>query len=148
MISAAPASSSPPFLGTEQNDPKLFACTVCKQRKVKCNRSDPCSNCVKAGVACKFVPPASSRRRKHKTTRREGLHARLSRYERILQSYGAKVDVSDVQGGSNDSPDEDEMELIPEENVSDVAKRESPPRDTLKRAKLVSQRGKSRFIDK
>ena len=147
MTSAAPASVGPPSVGPEQNDPKLFACTVCKQRKVKCNRSDPCSNCVKAGVACKFVPPASSRRRKRKTTR-EGLHARLSRYERILQSYGAKVDASDVQGGSDDSPGEGEMGFIPEENVSDVAKSESPPGDKLKRAKLVSQRGKSRFIDK
>jgi hypothetical protein len=37
-----------------------LSCVACRRRKVKCNRRDPCSNCVKTGIACVF--PASARK--------------------------------------------------------------------------------------
>lgn len=157
MHRVAPAVSSSPSVGAEQNGPKLFSCATCKQRKVKCNRSYPCSNCLKAGTTCKFVPPAPSQRRKRKAAR-EGLHARLGRYERILQSYGVKIDASSMQARNEESPADDEMEImpgdeiemetIPEEDALDDVKAESPVKDKLKQAKLVSQRGNSRYIEK
>ncbi|CAG8130601.1 unnamed protein product [Penicillium nalgiovense] len=37
-----------------------LSCVTCRRRKVKCNRRDPCSNCLKTGIACVF--PASARK--------------------------------------------------------------------------------------
>ncbi|KAI1611418.1 fungal-specific transcription factor domain-containing protein [Exophiala viscosa] len=38
---------------------KLRSCTVCRQRKVKCDKQTPCSNCRRAGIAC--VIPSTDR---------------------------------------------------------------------------------------
>src|SRR2546421_2601232 len=31
---------------------KLASCNLCRRRKVRCDKADPCSNCVRAGVVC------------------------------------------------------------------------------------------------
>jgi hypothetical protein len=31
---------------------KLTTCNLCRRRKVKCDKANPCSNCLRAGVAC------------------------------------------------------------------------------------------------
>jgi hypothetical protein len=31
---------------------KLATCNLCRRRKVKCDKANPCSNCLRAGVAC------------------------------------------------------------------------------------------------
>ena len=33
---------------------KPLSCTNCRQRKVKCNREDPCNPCLKSGLKCLF----------------------------------------------------------------------------------------------
>lgn len=33
---------------------KPLSCTSCRQRKVKCDRSDPCDQCLKLGIECIF----------------------------------------------------------------------------------------------
>jgi hypothetical protein len=38
---------------------KLRSCTVCRNRRVRCDKQSPCSNCRRAGVACTF--PSSDR---------------------------------------------------------------------------------------
>src|SRR5438046_1752551 len=35
------------------------SCTLCRRRKIKCDRSDPCAPCVRAGAVC--ITPAPSR---------------------------------------------------------------------------------------
>ena len=42
-----------------------YACATCHKRKVKCDRKDPCSNCVKHGTECEFRAPPPPRKRKH-----------------------------------------------------------------------------------
>lgn len=39
------------------------SCITCKRRKVKCNRSDPCSNCLKATTPC-IYPTRNAKRTK------------------------------------------------------------------------------------
>ena len=61
---------------------RVLACTLCSQRKVKCDRTFPCANCVKAGVQC--IPAALiPRQRKRRFPERE-LIDRLQRYEDLL----------------------------------------------------------------
>ncbi|KAJ5195353.1 C6 transcription factor [Penicillium cinerascens] len=68
-----------------------FSCLACRQRKVKCDRRDPCSHCIKASRECSFVVPVRGKRKSTKPVK-EGLHARARRYEEMLKSYGAKIE--------------------------------------------------------
>ncbi|KAJ5820298.1 hypothetical protein N7474_005889 [Penicillium riverlandense] len=43
---------------------KSYSCVICYQRKVKCDRQDPCSNCAKSRAECVYRPPPPPRRRK------------------------------------------------------------------------------------
>lgn len=36
--------------------PKLRSCIVCRNRKVRCDKQSPCSNCRRANIACVFPP--------------------------------------------------------------------------------------------
>ncbi|KAF8861905.1 hypothetical protein BDZ45DRAFT_617784, partial [Acephala macrosclerotiorum] len=71
--------------------PRIQPCTICQQRKVKCDRyvKEPCTNCSKAGVEC--VLAASSRRKKTSAHYSE-LLTRLKRFEDALRGYGADID--------------------------------------------------------
>ncbi|KAK6066700.1 fungal specific transcription factor [Seiridium cupressi] len=44
--------------------PHKYACSLCARRKVKCNKDDPCSNCLKAKKECFYEFPAAQRPRK------------------------------------------------------------------------------------
>lgn len=51
--------------------PASFACVVCHNRKVKCDRQDPCtpcSNCAKANVECVYRAPPPPRRKRDRET--------------------------------------------------------------------------------
>ncbi|KAF4461617.1 fungal specific transcription factor domain-containing [Fusarium albosuccineum] len=39
------------------------SCVTCRRRKVKCDKSVPCANCVRRGAACVFPPPGRARPR-------------------------------------------------------------------------------------
>lgn len=66
-----------------------YSCVLCKQRKVRCDRLDPCSSCVRAGVSClPGVRQPYKRRRKHvqggnlkrvQASERSGLYSAPSR---------------------------------------------------------------------
>ncbi|KAH8689431.1 hypothetical protein BGW36DRAFT_390865 [Talaromyces proteolyticus] len=69
------------------NIPKgLFACDLCYRRKVKCDRQDPCKNCIAAKVACLWTRKARERRQKTKTADAlKGLFNRINHLEGLLQ---------------------------------------------------------------
>jgi Fungal Zn(2)-Cys(6) binuclear cluster domain len=78
---------------TEQpGRPESFSCFICRQRKVKCDRENPCSNCLKAAEKCTYIAPVRGKRRITKPAR-EGLHAKLRRYEQLLESHGLNPQV-------------------------------------------------------
>ncbi|KIX08632.1 uncharacterized protein Z518_03289 [Rhinocladiella mackenziei CBS 650.93] len=63
------------------------SCVRCAERKVKCDRRQPCDACMRHNVECIFreLPPP---RRRKKPTKEEILIARLKLYESILQEKG------------------------------------------------------------
>ncbi|KAI0019542.1 fungal-specific transcription factor domain-containing protein [Xylariomycetidae sp. FL0641] len=67
------------------------SCVLCQQRKVRCDKKKPCSNCVKAGVDCRVVPPQPPRRRKKRIPERD-LVERLRKYEALLSQNGVEFD--------------------------------------------------------
>lgn len=90
------SSRSPLTAGSPQTTSlKSFSCLKCQQRKVKCDKRDPCSTCSKTRVECVFRAPAPPRRRKRKNSPEADLAARLKRYEELLKGYGANLDAMD-----------------------------------------------------
>jgi hypothetical protein len=95
-----PAVSPPlptPDRPEESQNRKRHPCVLCQQRKVKCDRSDPCANCVKARVECVSPTTLPPRRRKKRFPEAE-LLARLRKYEDHLRSYGADIDAINAEG--------------------------------------------------
>ena len=87
----APPSTSPEPPNFPIGSQKKHPCLLCQQRKVKCDRNEPCFHCRKAGVDCVSPPQHPQRRRKRRFPEAE-LLARIRRYEHHLKSYGADID--------------------------------------------------------
>lgn len=66
-------------------------CVLCQQRKVKCDRNEPCNNCTKTRLECVPASTLPPRKRKRRFPEAE-LLARLRRYEHHLKIYGADID--------------------------------------------------------
>lgn len=81
------------------------SCVTCRRRKVRCNKENPCANCVRAGIECVFPGPGRAPRKSRKPPDAE-LLARLRRLEGVVHSLGAQVDdhgiVSSSLAGSAD----------------------------------------------
>lgn len=67
------------------------SCALCQQRKVRCDKNKPCSNCVRAGVDCRVIPPQPPRRRKKRIAERD-LVERLKKYETLLSQHGIEFE--------------------------------------------------------
>ncbi|KAH8810958.1 putative C6 transcription factor [Xylogone sp. PMI_703] len=117
-----------------------FSCLLCRQRKVKCDRQEPCSNCLKAQRPCSFVAPVRGKREKKlertpKTTVHEGLHDKLRRYERMLEEHGEKLG----QPLDHDTSDSD---ATPEPDIqTPVSSRSLGTRPQTKSVKAVQSTG-------
>jgi hypothetical protein len=90
-------------------------------------------------------------RGKRKRTRvpKEGLHAKLRRYEELLKSYGAKIESSEY-GGDSDSetgsqPDTDMAEETP--GPGSHAAPSTPACEPIK-STLIDKEGSSRYYDR
>ncbi|KFY65108.1 hypothetical protein V496_02853 [Pseudogymnoascus sp. VKM F-4515 (FW-2607)] len=81
---------------------KVFSCVLCAQRKVKCDRKQPCSNCIKSGVTCTPGAPPKPRSRRRRVIETD-VAARLQRYEELLHRHGIKFDELDEPSISGSS---------------------------------------------
>ena len=63
------------------------SCVTCRRRKVRCNKTEPCSNCVKAGIECVFPGPGRAPRKQRRQPDVEVL-SRLRRLEGVVESLG------------------------------------------------------------
>lgn len=63
---------------------RVLGCRLCSQRKKKCDRSFPCSNCVRAGAQCVPVGTLAPRQRRRRFPERDLLE-RLRHYESLLR---------------------------------------------------------------
>ncbi|CAK7234657.1 hypothetical protein SBRCBS47491_009022 [Sporothrix bragantina] len=85
--STAPSSSAPP---TNTTEPRVLACVMCQQRKVKCNRKFPCNNCIRLGVHC--VPATLNPRRRRRRFPERELLDRVRRYEMLLRQNNVRFE--------------------------------------------------------
>ncbi|KAI2465686.1 fungal-specific transcription factor domain-containing protein [Annulohypoxylon bovei var. microspora] len=82
--------------------PRVLACVLCQSRKIKCDRKTPCSNCIKANVACTPSTPAPARKRRRPN---QDLQQRLARCEELLSEY-ATAKPAAPSSAESPSPDE------------------------------------------
>jgi hypothetical protein len=68
-----------------------FSCLVCQQRKVKCNRHNPCATCKRTGASCVYTTFERPKRRIRAVVE-SNLIARLQRCEELLASNGIQLD--------------------------------------------------------
>lgn len=150
--------NSPPGID-EHRPPKAFSCIRCFEKKVKCDKLNPCSNCVKSKVDCVFrIPPAPRRRRKR--AQEDLLIARLRKCEELLKSKGIDIDSPDTQAGTTSGPISREspsqiqpspLQFSPETantNVSTQPEVFDDRKPSLpNKAQLIQDHGKARFIE-
>lgn len=72
---------------TADSNLNLRSCVTCRRRKVRCNKREPCSNCVKAGIECIFPGPGRAPRKQRRSPDVEVL-SRLRRLEGVVESLG------------------------------------------------------------
>ncbi|MCJ1283793.1 hypothetical protein MMC26_003124 [Xylographa opegraphella] len=112
--------------------PKVHSCILCRQRRVRCDRQQPCSNCVKAGAECRANNPAPPNRAK-KGRFNENLSTRIRSHK--LGVPGESVASELI---TNRARSEQALEVDGERPGTSL--------DTL-RGKFIVEDGKSRYVD-
>ncbi|KAF4962352.1 hypothetical protein FSARC_9560 [Fusarium sarcochroum] len=92
---------------------KIWSCVICRRRKIRCDRKDPCSNCVKNNIDCHFPVTGRIPRRnrdpnasKTPAQKQSELLSRLRRLESVVTELAAQVedeDGSKIGSGSGSS---------------------------------------------
>lgn len=126
---------------------KAYSCLACRQRKIKCGRHAPCSNCAKADTPCSFIPPVRGKRRRTKPVH-EGLHAKLKRYEEMLRSYGAKIEPSMETEDSDVESATNQDSLVTKDAKPEVETRTGSLGIDGTKPKLVTKEENSRYFDR
>ena len=105
---AAPAASPPnealslsrsavqrPSIRKDKHGQTRISCTLCRRKKVRCDRSSPCANCVRVGVECvPSIPSQAPRGRQGGRKRRlDGeLLERIAKLETLIENAGNHID--------------------------------------------------------
>ncbi|EPE29783.1 Zn2/Cys6 DNA-binding protein [Glarea lozoyensis ATCC 20868] len=100
---SATPESAPPAYTPASKITRGHSCVLCQQRKVRCDRQKPCSNCVKARVECIASIPTLARRRRQKTSETDVM-GKLKRYEQLLKTHGVKIDEDEEGSRPSEEP--------------------------------------------
>lgn len=103
--------------------PHLRSCTVCRQRKIKCDRQQPCSSCSRSGCECVYP---SGRGRAPKRSGRHvdaQLTAKLARMEAIIKRLTSE---NASPGTTARSAQQDEQPVSPSQPPNQQSKSSSP----------------------
>ena len=107
---AAPANAPP---RVRRRNRMITSCLECRRRKLKCDKSHPCTNCVKAARDCLFLAPALDSASQLKLTE---IKEKMGSLERVLEQDVAKK--STKPGISNNGVIQDvgceEIDFAPE----------------------------------
>ncbi|GAV49599.1 hypothetical protein ZYGR_0P02440 [Zygosaccharomyces rouxii] len=91
------------------------ACEICKRRKVKCDGSQPCANCVKHGQECKYISGTVRRRYRRDIGNSSGasilIPSRLTPSSSTALNFNGSVNGggSEILGNNNGVGDSDRM---------------------------------------
>jgi hypothetical protein len=108
-------------------NPRVLACALCQQRKIKCDRGFPCTNCIRSKVQC---VPATLAQRKRRFPER-ALLERLRKYESLLRENGIKFEPLHKDQTSGDSPNADGRSDVDEDHGQVKAANAGSPSPTI-----------------
>ncbi|KAI1041785.1 hypothetical protein LB505_008446 [Fusarium chuoi] len=87
--------NSPVLTPSTPSDPlPLRSCTFCRQRKVKCDRQKPCSNCLRANNDCSYPAGRGRAAKKSTQTLDARLVDRLQKLENIIKQLTSHADAT------------------------------------------------------
>jgi len=89
-VSAHQRTNGPGGVPSRAAQRNVLSCIYCREKKIRCNRQNPCSNCVKVRVECIFPRPARVVRKKRDTASAE-LSARMARLEETVVSLNENI---------------------------------------------------------
>ncbi|KPI44268.1 putative transcriptional regulatory protein [Cyphellophora attinorum] len=132
-----------------------FACVRCSERKVKCDRQEPCVACVRHSAECIFKAPKPPRRRKNYS--KEETVEQLKRYETLLRVNGIDPTLKDHPLGphqtSEDSVKDGSPPMVSPQSVEQAISQMPTPasvssdvRSSFKPQLLQGQNG-MKFVD-
>jgi len=105
----------PEISGSLSASVKKHPCILCSQRKIKCDRNQPCANCKRSGSECLSLSTLPARKRKKRFAEAE-LLARLRKYEHHLRNYGA--DIEAINSEPSIPPETPNTKLSPPSSLS------------------------------
>jgi hypothetical protein len=120
-LSPSSGGSQGPTLGSSglrHRSQQQLSCTLCRQRKIKCDKIHPCSPCQKSNLRCAFperLRHPKKRRVETKATNEELLR-RLGRMEELIEKMkeeGKDRNGLEIEGQSSASPDTMQTMLEP-----------------------------------
>ncbi len=138
--SQTPESTSPSIKITRGH-----SCVLCQQRKVKCDRQKPCSNCIKSRAECVPSTVTVPRRRRKKLSEAD-LAAKLRRYEHLLKTHSVKFEDEDTAVDSR-SNNEDRGEFSPQSGEARLSMNVPRPRDVESGA-LFADKEDTYYVEK
>jgi hypothetical protein len=100
FTSPNPSASASTKSAAPKTDLNQRSCVTCRRRKVRCNKRDPCSNCIKAGIECVFPGPGRAPRKPRRPPDAE-LLARLRRLEGVVESLGGQAAIDRLNSPSS-----------------------------------------------
>jgi hypothetical protein len=103
----SPISSPGPGSATR---PTLRSCYACHSKKIKCDKKEPCSSCIRSSKTCSY-PPLGPRVRRRKQAIISDMASRIASLEKSLAQAGKEVPTAFTpisEPRSPGSPDETE----------------------------------------
>ncbi|KAI0974622.1 hypothetical protein F4678DRAFT_458582 [Xylaria arbuscula] len=127
----------------------LRSCVLCRQRKVKCDRRQPCSNCIRAGSNCVHPPgPGRAAKRPRQAVDTKVLD-RLSQLEttiRRLQQQAKDREVDPHKTSTSPSDHAPSIAPQPQESRSPVDDAAQETEAGAKLGRLVVEESQSRYV--
>ncbi|KAJ4321737.1 hypothetical protein N0V84_005170 [Fusarium piperis] len=135
---------------------KIWSCVICRRRKVRCDRRDPCSNCVKNNIECHFPVTGRIPRRnqnsgtyKSPAQKQSELLGRLRRLESVVTELAAQVEDGSQDSRAAVAPEPSgPVSISSSETGPTLADSEDPSvTESSLRASSTSQQGGSEYYE-
>lgn len=145
--------SGPSSAGAPTPNPR--SCVTCRRRKVKCDKKNPCSNCVRAKIECVFPGPGRAPRKSRKPPDAELLE-RLRRLEGVVSNLNAQVEEHEHEAAERERQNSTNEPACPSRtgsidpgptNRTSVAIDDSVEGLENRFGRLVVEKGRSRYIN-
>lgn len=137
----APNDRSPNVYVGKQRAPR--SCELCHQRKVKCDKKDPCTPCDRANKLCVYPRPGPRIRRTKRSVQSE-MATRIADLENILSQavYTKSTDQQSPSAGTNKAQSNPDLtRVVPSSIETDLAHRCDTGISTPSSADILVQKG-------